>query len=379
MRMALEPGRGRSSIPVRSAFVGAAVGTLGIVAVLVFGGSLDRLVASPNLYGWSWDTSIGLSEAAQQRDPAICGDITNRVTRAKVFAAVEAVCLENFEIDGHPLTGWGFTPLKGSIDPTIVAGRAPRRNDEIVLGAATLDAIGRSIGDTVKVRGPVKTARLRVVGQVVFASLASDDPEPLADGAAMTSRTFARLAGRQESPNMSIVARFAPGVDPERIPRTADGQWKFDGGIGHPPILPAEIDRIRQVNDLPLILGGLLALLATVAIGHAVILGIRRRRRELAVLRTIGFRRRDVRAAIAYQSTILTVLGLAVGIPLGVVVGRLVWRAVADGLGVAAQFDLSVLAVVLLAAGALLVANVIGAIAAQAAIRDRPATALAVE
>jgi ABC-type antimicrobial peptide transport system permease subunit len=136
---------------------------------------------------------------------------------------------------------------------------------------------------------------------------------------------------------------------------------------------------LQQVDNLPLILGGLLALLATVAVGHAVILGIRRRRRELAVLRTIGFRRRDVRAAIAYQSTILAALGLAVGIVAGVVVGRLVWRAVADGLGVEAQFDLSVLAVALVALGGIVVANVIGAIAAQAAIRDRPATALAVE
>jgi hypothetical protein len=63
----------------------------------------------------------------------------------------------------------------------------------------------------------------------------------------------------------------------------------------------------------------------------------------------------------------------------GVVVGRLVWRAVADGLGVEAQFDLSVPAVAFVALGGIVVANVIGAIAAQAAIRDRPATALAVE
>ena len=108
-------------------------------------------------------------------------------------------------------------------------------------------------------------------------------------------------------------------------------------------------------------------------------LAIRRRRRELAVLRTIGFERRDVRAAIAYQSTILAALGLLVGIPFGVVVGRLVWRAVADGLGVEAVFDASVPAIALVVVGALVVANVIGLIAASAAIRDRPATVLSAE
>jgi ABC-type antimicrobial peptide transport system permease subunit len=178
---------------------------------------------------------------------------------------------------------------------------------------------------------------------------------------------------------MSIVARFAPGVDPDRLPRTNGQFWKFTAARGSPPILPAEVSRLQQVDDLPLILGGLLALLATVAVGHAVVLGIRRRRRELAVLRTIGFERRDVRASIAYQSTILTVLGMLVGIPLGVVTGRLIWRAVADGLGVAARFDLSLPDVAVVAVGAVVVANAIGALAASASLRDRPAVTLAAE
>jgi hypothetical protein len=377
--MALEPGRGPNAVPVRSAFFGAAIGTLGIVAVLVFGGSLDHLVATPPLYGAPWDAVLQVRQAPPAVTPAVCGDIDVDAARDRSLGAIEAICLESVEADGHPVTMWGLEPIKGSIDPTIVTGRAPRRAGEIVLGSATLDAIGKRVGDTVRVRGPVATQRLRVVGQVVFASLGTDDPEPLADGAAVTGVQFARLAGQQDSPNMSIVARFAPGVDPDRLPRTGGGLWKFTAARGSPPILPAEVDRLQQVDNLPLILGGLLALLATVAVGHAVILGIRRRRRELAVLRTIGFRRRDVRAAIAYQSTILAAFGLAVGIVAGVVVGRLVWRAVADGLGVEAQFDLSVPAVAFVALGGIVVANVIGAIAAQAAIRDRPATALAVE
>ena len=36
VRMALEPGRGRTAVPVRTAFVAAAVGVLGVTAVLVF-------------------------------------------------------------------------------------------------------------------------------------------------------------------------------------------------------------------------------------------------------------------------------------------------------------------------------------------------------
>ena len=379
LRMALEPGRGRSAVPVRSAFAGAALATLGIVAVVVFSASLDRLVTTPRLYGWSWDTVVEPNGPLQTRNRAVCGDVSNRLAPRKVLAEIEAVCLESFEVDGHPLTGWGLHPLRGSIEPTIVEGRAPHNAREIALGADALDATGKSVGDTVRVRGPVAMGRLRIVGQMVFASLASDDPEPLAGGAAMTSAAFARLAGPQDAPNVSILARFAPGVEPDRLPRTAAGLWRFSGAVGRPATLPVEIDRIEQVDDLPLILGGLLALLAGVAVGHAIVVGARRRRHELAVLRTIGFERRDVRAAIAYQSTILTGLGLVVGIPAGFAVGRVVWRLVAEGLGLRAHVEVPVAAVVLVGVVAVVVANGIGALAATAALRDRPAAVLATE
>jgi hypothetical protein len=379
LRMALEPGRGSGAVPVRSAFAGVALATVGIVAVIVLSASLDHLIATPRLYGWSWDTSIQLGGEVRPGNPDVCGDIENRIASPRVLSDIAAVCLENFEVDGHPLTAWGFTQLRGSVQPTIVDGRSPRNPRDIVLGAKTLDAIGKSVGDTVRVRGPAAAQHMRIVGQVVFASLASDDPEPLADGAAVTSLAFAHLAGPQTAPNMSIVARFAPGVDPDRLPRTRDGAWRFAGGAGVAPAAPVEIGRIEQVDDLPLILGGLLALLATVAVGHAVIVGVRRRRFELAVLRTIGFERGQVRAAIAYQSTILTALGLLVGVPVGIAVGRLVWRLIADGLGITPSVVVSLPAVALVIVGALLVANQVGAAAAAAAVRDRPATALAAE
>jgi len=61
------------------------------------------------------------------------------------------------------------------------------------------------------------------------------------------------------------------------------------------------------------------------------------------------------------------------------VVGRIVWSAVADGIGVASELSVPALALVGMALSALVVVNVIGAIGAMAAIRDRPAQVLAVE
>src|SRR5581483_7300781 len=58
MRLALEPGRARTAVPVRSAFFGAAFGVLGVVAILIFSSSLDHLAATPKLYGWTFDAVV---------------------------------------------------------------------------------------------------------------------------------------------------------------------------------------------------------------------------------------------------------------------------------------------------------------------------------
>ena len=65
-------------------------------------------------------------------------------------------------------------------------GRAPRTDDEVALGAKTLGAVHRSVGDTVRVAGASGSKMFRIVGQAAFPSLS--DPEPLADGAVFTAR-----------------------------------------------------------------------------------------------------------------------------------------------------------------------------------------------
>ncbi len=72
--------------------------------------------------------------------------------------------------------------------------------------------------------------------------------------------------------------------------------------------------------------------MATVA--HILVTSIRRRRRDLAVLKTLGFVRGQVSATIAWQATVLIALALLMGLPLGVVAARSVWTLFAGRLGV---------------------------------------------
>ena len=69
-------------------------------------------------------------------------------------------------------------------------------------------------------------------------------------------------------------------------------------------------------------LAGLLALLAAAALAHLLVTSVRRRRRDLAILKSLGFVRGQVSAAVAWQATTVALLALAVGLPLGVALGR---------------------------------------------------------
>jgi ABC-type antimicrobial peptide transport system permease subunit len=114
-------------------------------------------------------------------------------------------------------------------------------------------------------------------------------------------------------------------------------------------------------------------------VGHALVTSVRRRRRDLAVLKTLGFDRRQIRASVAWQATTLATVGLAVGVPAGVIVGGFVWRQVAEGLGISPALSIPTVAVLLVIPCAIAAVNLIGFFPARAAARTRPAVALRTE
>ncbi|MEX2100281.1 MAG: FtsX-like permease family protein [Acidimicrobiia bacterium] len=383
VRAALERRRGRAAIPVRSTLAAAAIAVLGIVAVSVFASSLDRLAHTPPLYGFGWDVGVDDSRAERPVPDRPCSGLSG--TRVSEDAAVEAiagVCLLNVEIEGHPLGALGFSPVRGSILPTVIEGRAPRARDEVALGSATFDIVERAIGDRVRAEGPAGTASYRVVGRVAVPTL-GDATSSLADGAIFTGAGLDRLdEPAAELSHGWVVARLAAGVDhaaaARRLARLPDLGDPEASGVD-PVRVPLEVRRLQQVNDLPLALAGFLALLGATAIGYALVTSIRRRRSELAVLKTLGFSRRQLVATVVWQATTVACVGIVVGIPVGIVVGRLVWRAVANSTGVAFSPDVPIVLVLAVAVAALVFANLVASLPARASARVSPATALRTE
>jgi ABC-type lipoprotein release transport system permease subunit len=368
MRFALDPGSSRPPLPVRASLMGAVFGVVVLVAVLVFSESLDHVVSTPAAYGWTWDMTaadVGAHQVAND-----CGPMTTRLVDERALSAVASICASTVEIDGAPVAAWGFQQLRGHIGPAIVEGRAPRADDEVALGADTLAASGRSVGQRVAITGAERTRSYRIVGQTVMPGIS--DPSPLADVAVFTSSGLAHLDGNG---GWNLVVRFAPGVDRAAAVRRLG---ELGGREGQPlgPVVPAEIDRVRRIDGLPIALGVFVTVVAVVAVGFGLVTAVRRRRRDLAVLKTLGFDRRQVRATIACQASTVGAVAVLLGVPLGLVVGRLVWSAVAENIGVSTDAAWPVVGIVLLVPAALVVVNLVAALPARRAAATRPAVVL---
>ena len=126
-------------------------------------------------------------------------------------------------------------------------------------------------------------------------------------------------------------------------------------------------------------LGVFFALLAAATVAHALVTTVRRRRHDLAVLRTIGFTRRQSRVAVAWQATLIAAVGLLIGIPLGIAAGRLVWHSIADNFPIDYVAPLAIVALLVAVPVVLAVANALAAGPAWAASRIRPAEVLRTE
>jgi hypothetical protein len=367
VRMALEPGAGSTAVPVRSACFGAICGVLGLTAVLVFGASLDHLVATPKLYGSTWDFTV-----ADATSNAPCGGGDYGLPTLKGIAAVAEVCSQNVQLDGRPVPALAFTDLRGdSITPTIVAGRAARGPQEVALGSKTLHALHKHIGDTVNATRRTGSVGYTIVGEAAFPTIG--ESQPLAEGAAFTGTGYKPLF----DPNLFnrfFVGTFAMGADHTAVERRIAAVPQL--GAPSLPTVPVEIGRLRQITWLPVALATMIGGLALLAVGHAIVTSVRRRRRDFAIFKTLGFDRGQVRTAVAGQAMAFGLAGVVIGVPAGLIAGHLVWSVVASGLGVASASIVSPGAIGLAALGALVSVNLVALIPGRAASRTRTGAVL---
>jgi putative ABC transport system permease protein len=274
-----------------------------------------------------------------------------------------------------------MVPLRGSIEPAIVSGRPPVNSAEVALGTVTMNVLHKHIGDTVRAASASGEHEYRIVGSAVFPTLNND--QPLADAAMFTGPGLAPLLDPNNDSSY-LVARFTAGADVATVVRRVGQMTRFVPTqqlfAGEASVLlpapPVEVARLHQIGWYPVMLAGLIGVLATLAVGYTLITSVGRRRRDLAILKTIGFDRRQVGATISWHATTVAVIGLIVGIPAGWYVGINAWRLVANGLGVSAAPTIPALALVLTIPAVVGICNLAALIPGRTAARTRPAIEL---
>jgi ABC-type lipoprotein release transport system permease subunit len=359
IRMALV---GRARGPVRATLAAAAVAVIVTVTALTFGASFRHLLDTPALYGQTWDY-----ETFNGRPPERA--VVQGLDADRGLSAIAAGTDDSVEINGHETGARAMDDVKGHIAPTVIAGRAPRGPNEILLATKTLDAAGAHVGGFVTVRGRARSERMRVVARGV---LPSSKTNRLGYGALLSFRALKRLTP-SATPGLY---EFRLGSGPAGRAAAAHLDRIFDGNV---VIKPDEVGDFGRIDNMPLYIVLLFAAGAGAALAHALVSSVRRRRRDLAILKTLGFTRAQVAATVSWQATSIVAVAALIGVPLGLGVGRLLWNLFATDLGVEPEavepFGLGLLVL----PGVVVFANAIAALPGWAAARVRPAAILRTE
>lgn len=372
-RLAVEPGRGRSAVPVRSALIGAIVGVLGVVGCLTFRAGLDNAVKSPERSGVVWDYALGASEG-----PVARADVASIARDADAASVLEARWARALEINGVATPTFGTRAVKSDIPFVMLSGHAPTAVNEIAFAPTTMRSLHLHVGDEITAG---RTAHVRVVGEALLPATSHTDYD---QSGWMTSKALDAALPPvsqqgQDDVEDNILVRLRPGANVA----VAEARLSNVGGMGTyetaPATRPISVIDLGKLRTLPFALAVFFGLLAAATVAHALVTTVRRRRRDLAVMRSLGFTRRQSRIAIGWQATLLALAGAVIGVPLGVLAGQRFWRALAHAFPLVYATPLALVAVVLVVPIALVLANLLAAGPAHAATRISPAGALRVE
>jgi hypothetical protein len=358
---------------------GMVFGVLGVLAAFVFSASIEQLRDEPSLYGWGWDAVV---EGADLADLGTDADgVSSRLAADPEVTALGAFYSQiPMTLDGEPDYATAVVPTQGTIDPVLVRGDLPVRVDELALGQDTLERVGAAVGDEIDVSFLGDATPMRITG--VVALPVSLDGGSLASGAVISPAAFeaadlTTACEQSDSCTRQVAVRLADDVDPTAFAARYEDP-SADVAV-QLPVPPSDIDRLTAVEHLPRYLAVFLAVLAAAATSFTTELTMRQRRRDLAMLRVLGMTQRHMRSVVVIFVFALSLVGTAIGVGLGVIVGRQVWRVVASSVAVPFAPNTPMWAAVIVPIAALLLAQLVATRSRQAVARVPAARVLRAE
>lgn len=395
LRFALERSVGRNAISVRSALYGAVVAVTIVATTLTFGASLSALTSHPALYGWNFDYALDSSAGYGPIPPKAQAMLTHDPN----VAAWTGVTFFTMQIDGveEPVL---FADAPAAFSSPIVSGHALSAANQIVLGRATLAELHKQVGEHVLVSYGTPELSVRksliIVGISTLPTIGISEGlhTSMGTGALLPNAAFPQLSEQGyptecNGPNMALV-RIRPGVSGSKVRVSlqhisAATDREFENANNNCSLVMSTlgVQRPGQLRDYattsdssPLLLAAGLAGGAAVALGFALFASVRARRRELALLKTLGFTRRQLGVAIVWQASVAGASGILLGIPLGIALGRWLWTLFASEIYAVPSPAVPIGELVLVAVGTLILANAVAALPGIRAARTPTAIVL---
>jgi hypothetical protein len=387
VRFAVDPGD-RDPVPVRSAMLGATLAVVVVLSTVIFSTSLNNLVTHPNLYGWNWDYTLLSGFAGDEDLPA--HQSASLLAHDPHVTAASGIYFARAKIDGMLFPIIGASP-RAAVAPPLLSGHGLQGPNQIVLGGETMALVRKHIGDTVALSGgggPGKSIRLTIVGTATFPALVGPG---MGVGAIIDYRLIPPAIRNMQGsavpgPNAYLVRTKGPPAQAlrslELITRTINSPSSPSAGSAGGVIAalrPEEIVDSHSIVAIPAVLGASLAIGAALALTTTLVASVRRRRRDLAILKTLGLAGRQLGTIVAWQSSITVVVGTIIGVPLGLVVGHVLWNSFAGAIYAVPVTSIPPAYVAAIAVGAIVLANLVAAVPARIAARTPTAVLLRAE
>jgi predicted lysophospholipase L1 biosynthesis ABC-type transport system permease subunit len=354
--------------------VGAVVAVAVVVATAVLTSSLDVLVREPARYGAPWDLAITNTEAEVSSEALAAFERV--LSDHEAIRSAAGIVGGDVEVGDQAFWVQAFQPVRGrtEVRPVITAGRAPRASGEIALAPITMADLGVDIGDAIEITPTVTESapsRMTVVGSAIV----NDTYEVSPGRGGIVTLDWITATLPEAAPDPYVVT-LVDGADPERF--IAEITSRIPAAVAGPSP-PGAVRNVEDIAGLPQILAAVISALAALSLVHGLVLAIRRGRTQLAIWKVLGLTPRQVRAAVAWYVSVLTLITLAIGIPVGVILGRLGWRSVAQQIGVVSPPATPTAAIVLAVLGSLAIGNLIGSYPGWRAARVSAAATLRAE
>ena len=162
-RFALEPGRGRTAVPVRPALLGAITGVLGVLAVLTFSAGIADAAANPERFGQTWQLDAFLGQNGQDFGPS--GQVLAAVAADPDVIGVDDARIGGAQSGQVSVESFTYDPV-GDKRPAVVltSGRMPAASNEIALAPVTAHELHAGQGSSIRLAGGGRPAALLVTG-----------------------------------------------------------------------------------------------------------------------------------------------------------------------------------------------------------------------